>query len=348
MKIWAILLTILLIGVCLRIYNLDGECIWSDEGFSIKLAAKDVHPPLYYILLHYWIDLFGDSEFSTRMLSVIFGVIAIFVMYMLGSLIFEKKVGILGSLILSISVFHIRYSQEVRMYTLLTLLAILSVYFYVKLLENRRDLPTILGYIAATCLMMYTHCYGIFILVGQNVYYILLLFLKKANKPNTKCWIVLQTLVLILFTPWIFILINQISRVETMGFWIHEPSIINLIASFHIYSSKSPLLLLIYLLLILFPIWEISCRMRGSFYWKEHLLGARGILLLLVLIVTSNVLPFIVSKISTPVYLFRTTISASVAFYLLVAKGIKDLGHKLLEILTVTVIVLLSPIRALC
>ncbi len=103
-----ILLAILSLGLFLRIYDLASESLWFDEGYFIALAKLDLfqivekgsqtsHPPLYYIILHYWINLFGDSEFSTRFLSVIFGFFAIFMIYKVGSLICDKEVGILSS-----------------------------------------------------------------------------------------------------------------------------------------------------------------------------------------------------------------------------------------------------------
>jgi uncharacterized membrane protein len=87
----------------------------------VENSAQSVHPPLYYVILHYWINLFGDTEFSTRFLSVIFGLFSIFMIYKVGTLLFNKNVGMLSSLLLALSVFHIQYSQEVRMYLFISL-----------------------------------------------------------------------------------------------------------------------------------------------------------------------------------------------------------------------------------
>src|SRR6266478_3033376 len=109
-----ILLAILSLGLFLRIYHLSNESIWFDEAFSIMIAKlsllqvaleRDNNPPLHFILLHYWINLFGNSEFATRFLSVMFGFFAIFMIYKVGTLIFDKEVGVLSSLILGLSVF---------------------------------------------------------------------------------------------------------------------------------------------------------------------------------------------------------------------------------------------------
>jgi mannosyltransferase len=173
-----ILITILFLGLILRIYNLGTESFWCDEGFSSMISrsslfqiaqqtSQDSHPPLYYFILHYWINLFGVTEFSIRFLSVIFGFFAILMIYMVGTLIFNKNVGIISSLILALSAFHIYYSQEARMYSLMTLLTLLSIYFFIKLI-NGGSFKFIIGYILSSILLMYTHYFGLVMRLSDN------------------------------------------------------------------------------------------------------------------------------------------------------------------------------------
>ena len=86
---------ILLLGTVLRVFKLGRESLWLDEVGTVNIAQKsisemfhyivhfDVHPPLYYFLLHLWIRLFGDSEFSVRFPSVIFGIATIWLIYVI-------------------------------------------------------------------------------------------------------------------------------------------------------------------------------------------------------------------------------------------------------------------------
>ncbi len=229
-----LLLAILFLGLFLRIYHLSNESIWLDEAQTIqwvnypnlfqivKKVSQDVHTPLYFIILHYWINLFGDSEFSTRFLSVIFGFFAIFMIYKVGSLIFDKEVGILSSLILVLSTFHIYYSQEAKMYSLMSLLTLLSIYFFIRLLKERSLIVSI-GYILSNILLMYTHYYGLFIIIAQNIYIgTLFLFSKEGYKLSFRRWILLQVILIILFTPWIVTLIKQIMEVELVGYLLAD------------------------------------------------------------------------------------------------------------------------------
>jgi uncharacterized membrane protein len=127
---------IIFLGFLLRLYRLTDQSIWLDEAWSIYhsqqplsqiIGLKDNTPPLYYLLLHFWMQIKSNSEFSARLLSTFLGTISIYVTYLLGSLIFNKKTGILAALLLAISPIHIYYSQETRAYSLFFLLTLLSM-----------------------------------------------------------------------------------------------------------------------------------------------------------------------------------------------------------------------------
>ncbi len=144
------ILAILLFAIILRVINLN-QSFWLDEAIS-GLAARDysfvgiikdflpgdTHPPLYYLLLKFWTNIFGFSEISMRNLSVIFGVATVYVVYLLGRKVKDEKFGFLASLFLATAPLHIYYSQEVRMYSLSTLAVSLSIYGYLYVLEKTK------------------------------------------------------------------------------------------------------------------------------------------------------------------------------------------------------------------
>lgn len=134
---------ILIVGLILRLISLN-QSLWLDEATS-ALAARmttselftkflpgDFHPPLYYLILKYWTAIFGYSEVALRVPSIIFGVIAVYFIYLIGKKIFDSKTGLIASLLLSTSGFAIYYSQEARMYSLAAMLVTASVYFFLK------------------------------------------------------------------------------------------------------------------------------------------------------------------------------------------------------------------------
>jgi len=149
----AIIIT--LIGGFLRVLLLGYKGMWLDETFSVWLANHSVvdmlqwivkidqHPPLYYLLLHYWIALNGDTSYHVRLLSALFGAGTIPIIYLIGKRISGKVVGLAAAVLLDFSPFNIYFAQETRMYTLLTLNAAVAIYALVRLLTDSRSVRPI-------------------------------------------------------------------------------------------------------------------------------------------------------------------------------------------------------------
>lgn len=127
--------SILLISFLLRLISLN-QSFWLDEATSATVATKsmseilsfakaDFHPPLYYILLHLWTMVSGTSEVGIRMVSVLFGVGTVYLVYRLSKNSF-------AALLVATSPLLVYYSQEARMYSMLTFFITLSVYAYKK------------------------------------------------------------------------------------------------------------------------------------------------------------------------------------------------------------------------
>jgi len=358
------LLAITLIGLFLRVYHLGTQSLWYDEAFSVSLAkmnlpqmvqataAEDVHPPFYYFLLHYWIIFFGTSESAVRLLSVLFGVLAIPMIYVLGRQLFNKEVGLVGALILALSSFNIYYSQETRMYSLMVLLALLSMYFFLRFLQQS-NLVSSVGYVLSTTLLVYTHTYGWFVVIAQNIYVVTLLLLSKNRTYKLKHWVALQAIVVALFVPWMAVLINQISQRETQVSLVQPPTIVTIIDTFVSYTGGRLALVVLFLglsVLSLFAYqrvrgamdWKAPLKALESYSWEVRIQDAAPVYFLAVWLLIINVIPFIISRVSAPIYVERYTIAASVALYLLVAKGISNINHKYGKLAVIGVIVVLS------
>jgi mannosyltransferase len=331
---------ILLLALFFRLYGLGTESLWLDEVLSIKYAHLNLSqifllqketPPLYYLVLHWWIRLFGISEFSVRFPSVIFGCLSVFMIYKLGSQLFDRNTGTLSSLLLAFSVFHIHYSQEARTYSLSVLLTLLSMYFFIRLLKEV-SLRNLMGYILSSILLMYSHVYGLFIIIAQNIYFMSLSsFSKEDRKLTVKRWFSVQFLLILLFVPWVRIFVYKVVEVQG-NYWIPIPHIDTIISSFRTYSSESTLLLVLFLVLVLFSLWQIRKLNKYHIYF------------LLIWLITPIVLPFIISQLSQPIYDVRYTIVASSAFYLLIARGIDNMHAKYVKLIVVSTVILLSMV----
>lgn len=173
--IWAVLL----VAIVNRFTGLTRRDLWYDEAFTgvavkesfhdmIIMIINDVHPPLYYLALKVFAVFFDYSVFGIRLFSAIFGVLAVWALYLLAKQLFDRKVGLYATLVATISPFAIQYSQEARMYTMLVFLILLSAYFFVKGLRTKeRKYFALWGLFAG--LSMLTHYMGI---IFATVYYV--------------------------------------------------------------------------------------------------------------------------------------------------------------------------------
>jgi mannosyltransferase len=353
----ASLLLTFALGAVLRVYKLGAESIWLDEAFTIQTSygslsqivadtSKDVHPPLYYFVMHYWMQLFGDTEFSTRLLSALFGVLTILAIYKLASLLYDRTTGLMAALLLALSRFHIEFSQEARMYMLLCLLCLLSMYFFIKLVAGRKSRLAFAGYIASSTLLMYTHVYSIFIIAAQNLYWLSLPFIsREIFKQVWKRWLLAQVALLLLFLPWLTVLVQQVSRVQK-GFWIPRLPPRSLLDTLVSYAGSGALAWILFpmVALAIFLGWkglteEDAAADAPAAKPQEVLLESRlKTYLLLLWLVCPIILPFILSQFSTPIFLPKYTIPASLAFIILAARGLLSVRFHQLRMLLVLLI----------
>jgi mannosyltransferase len=317
------LLTTFLAAVALRLYGLGSESLWFDEAWSFKISQmdpwqilfstpEDNNPPLYYLILHYWVLLTGDSEFAIRLPSAIASALAVPLIYGVGRMLFGRPAGLMAALILSLSAYQIRYAQEARAYSLMTFLSLASFYFLLKLLWEGRSLAATIGYIAATTLLIYTHVYGMF-LVGAQLLFLL------ATGQDLRRWVVPAGLVALLYAPGAArIAVNLLSSQgawKSGGMnWVPEPTLAHFVDFFVLYSGFA-LLAGAFGLLAVWGLVDLVRSKQGSTAW-----------LLVAWLLVPIVVPFIVSHLYQPMLLDRYTIAASPAFYLLVARGVEGLG----------------------
>jgi len=137
------ILLILFGSLLIRLISL-GQSLWLDEATSALVAKMsfsqmfsnflpgDFHPPFYYVFLKLWSGIFGYSEIALRVPSVIFGVLTIYLVYLIGKKLFDKNTALIASVLLATSGLHIYYSQEARMYALAAFLVSLLVYLFLE------------------------------------------------------------------------------------------------------------------------------------------------------------------------------------------------------------------------
>ncbi|MBN1953592.1 MAG: glycosyltransferase family 39 protein [Anaerolineae bacterium] len=195
---------VLLVAAAFALYlhNLGDKSLWSDEGLTFCRAEQpvssifcnlnliptganyydgagpvgetiptpDLHPPFYFLALHFWLPLAGQSEFALRFPSAAAAVLALPLFYTLGRRLLSREAGFWAALLASSSPFYLWYAQEARMYTWVLALSLASIVALLPLLGNarRRDF---LAFGLVTLLLLYTHYSGFFLLAFEGLLY---------------------------------------------------------------------------------------------------------------------------------------------------------------------------------
>ncbi len=243
-----ILLSITGAGILLRLYKLTAISLWHDEAFSALLIkyswgemtyriGLDVHPPMYYYFLRFWHYVLGDSLYSLRGLSVLFGVATIIITYLLVKKVFaNNNTALMAATLVALNPFQIQYVTEARMYTMGAFFVVLTAYLLVKALEITKNyyLPTgiilkpklsqvVAAYTAFTVsasILTYTHYYLLFSVVGLGLYGIFHLWKTFRWQFSRYALLLLSGIGIgVLFLPWLKIFLFQFKQVGA-GYWI--------------------------------------------------------------------------------------------------------------------------------
>jgi hypothetical protein len=205
-----VLLGVVTVYVAMRVYRGAAICLDGDEIFSVGVASHSwagllhdvgrdsIHPPLFYFLLKIWIAIGNDSLFWVRLLPTVFSSLAIIPMVLLGREFHLRPIVINSTVgLAALHPYLIYYSQHVRMYSLLMLCALTSLWaFHAAIHSGRRF--RLVALTVVNIVSVYAHYYG-WLVIGLEVWY--LIFWKRTY---LKQMIVSSAVVLVAFTPWIY------------------------------------------------------------------------------------------------------------------------------------------------
>lgn len=195
-----------------RLWRLDATCLWFDELFGLHaarhewgamlrfVAADLIHPPLFYALLKIWVAAGGESLLWLRLLPALISIAALVPLLLLAR---ELRLGTaattLALLLVAANGYLIKYAQEVRMYSLLLLLALTSLWLFVRFLRARpKTKATLLLLFAVNLPLVYTHYYGWLVVAAEA-----LVLLLKARERLPAFLFKVAALVAC-FAPWAY------------------------------------------------------------------------------------------------------------------------------------------------
>ncbi len=208
---------LLLLGIVLRLINLGRESLWLDEAISFLAAqlpltqianntVQSSHPPLYYLLLHVWLDLVPDTDTAVKLISALWGILLIPATYFLCQKLFNNRtLSLTAAALTAVSPFHILYSHELRMYTQLMVLVVggTAAYWHARQrMTVRWWLLTGLLFLAA----VYTHLFAFLALAGVGLHALL-----EMQQDKRAFWATAAMTAVILgcFVPWLSLMLVE-------------------------------------------------------------------------------------------------------------------------------------------
>ena len=164
----------------IRFSALERQALWNDEMFSFdvanlplveiqsRLLAAYHHPPLFFYALHGCLAWFGQSAWALRLVPALAGTLTVGAVYLIADRLFGRKAGLLAAALCLAAPFHVAYSQEGRPYALAALFCLLSIHALLMVLRQGRACWR-LSYVAWTAALLYTHHWGVFVVLSQGV-----------------------------------------------------------------------------------------------------------------------------------------------------------------------------------
>ena len=232
----ALFALLLAVSLFVRTRALAGT-FWIDEGLSVGIASfplaeipgvlrQDGSPPLYYLLLHVWMDVVGSGEADTHALSLLFALLAIPAALWAGWTLFGRSAGWIGAALAALNPFLTIYAQETRMYALVILLSIVGTAAFVHAFVFRRRRYVVL-FAAVLLVMVYTHYWALFFSAGALAALVLVVREATERRQVVVDGALAFGAVAVLFAPWVPTFVYQARH--TGAPWSETPSPLELV-----------------------------------------------------------------------------------------------------------------------
>jgi mannosyltransferase len=333
-RTWYVPATLLLIGILsfvIYYVPLANESLRLDESQSIWqtshslketlfIVAQDVHVPLYHIIFHFWITIFGTSTAVIRLLSFIFFLLSLPFIYLLGRTILNKPWSLTVVGLIALSPFISWYANEARMYTLLGLMSVICQYLFIRIMRGQKNSWP--WYVAVCVVGAYSHYFFMFNLASQALFFFF--NLKKFPKGSLLRFVGTALTVAAALSPWIIYFVSMGAASNTKPN-IAPPTPIDF---FNVYSQflfgfQSTALNTI--LIAFWPLMVVLALMMVKKFYKPDFA--------VYYVATAAFIPvlmaFLLSFIVSPFFLSRYMIAAVIPLYVLIAWILSRYSKKL-------------------
>lgn len=340
--------TIYLIGAILRLTSLN-QSLWLDEAINTlavknyslhdivgQYARADFHPPGHFILLWFWTKIFGYSEIAVRIPSVVFGLLTIWITFLIGKKIFSKRVGLVSATLIALNPLHIYYSQEARMYAMAALAVAINIFLLIKLVKGEK------------LKLIYLVLSNIFILASDYLAYFIFpaqfIFLLLYKKELFKKWFLALTASVISGIWWLPIFLGQLDvGAQTSA---NLPTWKFIVGGFEF--KKIPLTFVKFIIgkisiadkfvyaLVLLPV----CTLFGYLIFRAFIISQQFVRILFVSWIVIPILLALIISIFVPIYDYFRVLFVVPGFIIVMAVGITSFKTKLQTLFLVTVLII--------
>ena len=313
-----ILFGILLIAFALRVIALNARSVWYDEAFAVFLAeqdfvqivlgtAADTMPPLFYFLLHFWLELVGETPFALRMLTVNLSLLIVVLGYAIAKHTLGRRAGLFAAWFIALAPFQIYHAQEMRMYTLFALGSLIYLYGVMRLNARHALVAIIVGMTMA----LYSHNLAFATLLAANIY-----FLWRRNWRAQIRLLIAQLVGGLFFLPWLILVPGQIAKIQR-AFWTQPPGLADAIQMLVVFTTFLPLPPVAFIAALFVSV--LILVLMGIALWRIRNRPLDALGLILGFVVVPPFALFAMSYLMRPVFVPRGAIASSVAYYILLA-----------------------------
>lgn len=329
------------IGFLWKLFFISHRDIGLDEPFTIFHAQQSINhilalpaegepnPPLFMLLLHLWLKLFGIGVTSVRMLPLIFSSLTVVFIFLTGKRFFSTCAGLIASGMFLLSNYHFFHGLEVRTYSLLSLAVASSLYFYLRVTKEPGNVKMLIALVLSNLVMVYSHYFGWFIIFIQFIAG----FLYLKDKRVMKSVLIALGLSFLAYLPFFAILIRQFLK-SSQGTWIESPD------STSEYFYQLDLLLNHKEVYNAFA-WIIAIGVGLMIYKKSWRAVPKELLVLFVWWFVPYTIMFLVS-FKIPVFITRYLLFNSIGLYLFVAAAMVIMFNRHKYIVPVVGLILLA------
>lgn len=343
----------LIVAACgVSLWSIFSQSIRLDEAQSIwmfskpvptiiSLTSADVHVPLYGLLLHFWMQIFGNSIIAARSLSFIFFLLTLPVLYQFVKEASDKRIALFTLALFTLSPFIMWYTSEARMYTLFTLVTSLNHLFFLRMIKSDA-LEGKLGYFVSLVLGFYTHYFFGFLAATQLLYAAGVWYYRRKRKLAVR--FVKRTIVILLtaslfFLPWIYLLVSTGSAQNSQPL-IPPPTSYNILQTFvnFLFGFQTQ-----GIQSVLVSLWPLSVMTLFFVFTKRNRTSVAGLEYIALASFLPIVLVFVISFFR-PIFLSRYLIVVTPTLFFIIAWMLLQYSKKMTTFFVTTVLVVMMSL----